>query len=411
VSDDPAKQMDATLEASSALAQSYIQLTEVDATPMDAAEAIERRDSYGRVPVLVRIRRQPPINPAWLLVAIGLAASGLFLPLVAALRAIIIVGAIAALIVGIISRLLIRVPSGSVGLVVKAGRHDRVVAPGNHWVLPIIALSHLVTAREIAFDVPVNQVRSADGVGVTVDVLLTLGIVDPVKFAYGITPSDADQFVQASCQDAVRTLVRGIEAMSALDLGAAHTAGLREVIDPKLEAYGIDVRGVAFTRVTLPSALTDSLEARRLASLQLAEQAETYALDRRRIADQAALIAQEAESRIAAVQHEAIAESMRLAKMEERIVANPNAARYDFESAQLRVAEQLAGNSRAVVSLGAGDVFPRLLAARETDPGAGSAAAPVTGSAAAFTVAVPAGSGDGAVPAGVGEENDGAPKA
>jgi len=374
VSDDPGRQTETKAEEAAALAQSYIQLTETDATPLDAADAIERSDSYGRVPVLVRIRRQPPINPVWLLVAIGLAASGLFLPLVAALRAMIIVGAVAALVVGIISRLVIRVPSGSVGLVVKAGRHDRVFAAGNHWVLPFYALSHLVTTREVAFDVPVNEVRSTDGVGVAVDTLLTLRIADPVKFAYSITPSDADQLVQASCQDAVRTLIRGIEAMSALDLGSAQAAGMREVIDPKLAAYGIDVSGVAFTRVTLPAALTDSLEARRLASLQLAEQTETYALDRRKIADQAALIAQEAQSRIAAVEHEATAEALRLAKMEERILANPNAARYDFESAQLRVAEQLAGNSRAVVSLGAGDVFPRLLLARETDPGAGTVA-------------------------------------
>ena len=374
MSDDPGRQTETKAEEAAALAQSYIQLTETDATPLDAADAIERSDSYGRVPVLVRIRRQPPINPVWLLVAIGLAASGLFLPLVAALRAMIIVGAVAALVVGIISRLVIRVPSGSVGLVVKAGRHDRVFAAGNHWVLPFYALSHLVTTREVAFDVPVHEVRSTDGVGVAVDTLLTLRIADPVKFAYSITPSDADQLVQASCQDAVRTLIRGIEAMSALDLGSAQAAGMREVIDPKLAAYGIDVSGVAFTRVTLPAALTDSLEARRLASLQLAEQTETYALDRRKIADQAALIAQEAQSRIAAVEHEATAEALRLAKMEERILANPNAARYDFESAQLRVAEQLAGNSRAVVSLGAGDVFPRLLLARETDPGAGSVA-------------------------------------
>ena len=286
----------------------------------------------------------------------------------------IIVGAVVALVVGIISRLVIRVPSGSVGLVVRAGRHDRVFTAGNHWVLPFYALSHLVTQREIAFDVPVSEVRSSDGVGVAVDTLLTLKISDPVKFAYAITPGDADQFVQAACQDAVRTLVRGIEAMSALDLGSTQSDGMRQVIDPKLTAYGIDVSGVAFTRVTLPAALTDSLEARRLASLQLAEQTETYALDRRKIADQAALIAQEAQSRIAAVEHEATAEALRLAKMEERILANPNAARYDFESAQLRVAEQLAGNSRAVVSLGAGDVFPRLLLARETDPAAGSTA-------------------------------------
>jgi len=394
VSDDPGRQTETLAEEASALAQSYIQLIQAEATPLDAAAAIERRDSYGRVPVLVRIRRQPPINPVWLLVAIGLTASGLFLPLAAALRAVIIVAAVVAVIVGIISRLFIRVPQGSVGLVLKAGRHDRVLPAGNHRVSPLIALSHLVTTREIAFDVPVNEVRSSDGVGVAVDVLLTLKIADPVKFAYSITASDADQFVQASCQDAVRTLVRGIEAMSALDLGSTQSDGLRQVIDPKLEDYGIDVSNVAFTRVTLPAALTDSLEARRLASLQLAEQAETSALDKRRLADTAALVAQEADARRASVEFEAVAEAVRLAKLEERIAANPHAARYDLEIARLRVAEQLAGNSRAVVSLGGGDLFANLLLARETDEGSASPAV-------AATLA------ERAAPA----ENEGAPKA
>jgi len=372
VTDDPARMTDmssesgaAPFDGTSVLAQSYIQLTEAEATPLDAADAIERRDSYGRVPVVVRIRRQPPINPLWILVAIGLAASGLFLPLAAALRAMIIVGAVVALVVGIISRLFIRVPPGSVGLVVKSGRHDRVLTPGNRRVSPIVALSHLVTTREIAFDVPVSEVRSADGIGVAVDVLLTLRIADPVKFAYAITPGDADQFVQAACQDAVRTLVRGIEAMSALDLNSTQSDSLQKVIDPRLEAYGIDVSNVAFTRVTVPAALTDSLEARRLASLQLAEQVETSLLDKRRLADQAALVSQEAESRRSAVEYEAAAEALRLAMLEERIGANPNAARYDLEISRIRVAQQLAGNSRAVVSLGATDLMSSLLTARE----------------------------------------------
>jgi regulator of protease activity HflC (stomatin/prohibitin superfamily) len=372
VTDDPARMTDmssesgaAPSEGTSVLAQVYIQLTEAEATPLDAADALERRDQYGRVPVVVRIRRQPPINPVWILLAIGLAASGLFLPLEAALRAMIIVGAVVALVVGIISRLFLRVPPGSVGLVIKGGRQDRVLQPGVHTVNPLLALSHLVTTREIAFDVPVSEVRSADGVGVAVDVLLTLRIADPVKFAYSITPGDADQLVQAACQDAVRTLVRGIEAMTALDLNSTQSDSLRAVIDPKVERFGIDVSDVAFTRVTLPAALTDSLEARRLASLQLAEQAESYALDKRRLADQAALVSQEAESRRSAVEYEAQAEELRLAMLEQRIGANPNAARYDLEISRIRVAEQLAGNSRAVVSLGATDLMSSLLTARE----------------------------------------------
>ena len=65
------------------------------------------------------------------------------------------------------------------------------------------------------------------------------------------------------------------------------------------------------------------------------------------------------------MEHEAAAEALRLAMLEERIGANPNAARYDLEISRIRVAQQLAGNSRAVVSLGATDLMSSLLVARE----------------------------------------------
>src|SRR5204863_1512565 len=106
------------------------------------------------------------------------------------------------------------------GLVVKAGHHDRVLADGIHRVSPVLALSHVVTTREIAFDVPVSEVRSSDGVGVNVDAILTLHIADPVKFAYTITTGDLDQLIHGATQDALRTMVRGVPALATLDLGS-----------------------------------------------------------------------------------------------------------------------------------------------------------------------------------------------
>jgi regulator of protease activity HflC (stomatin/prohibitin superfamily) len=347
------------------LASPYVQIVEVNATPLDAAEALERPDAYGRVPLVVRIQRQPPIRFELILIAIGLAASGLLLPLVAALRAMIIVGAIAFLIVGIISRLFLRVPPGSVGLVVKAGRVSDALDPGIHLVRPNVALTHLVTTRELAFDVPVSEVRSSDGIAVTVDLLLTLGITDPLKLAYTITSSDLDQLVHASTQEAVRTLIRGTEALDALDLDVEEAARLRETIDAKLTPYGIEVRAVAFTRVALPGELMASVEARRLAAVQLVEEEQNFALEQRRISDRASLLSQEAEARRSAIEHEAAGEAIRLARLEERLAASPRAATYDLETARLRVAQQLAGNSRAVVSVGGGQLLADLLVARE----------------------------------------------
>lgn len=346
-------------------ANAYVQLTEISATPLEATDAIERRDGLGRVPVVVRIRRQPPIRIEAVLIAVALGASGLLLPVFLALRALLIVGAVVALAIGFMARLFIRIPPGSVGLVMKGGRHSAVLAEGIHRVNPFLTLTHIVTAREIAFDVPVNEARSADGVGLSIDLMLSLAISDPVKFAYSISTGDADQLIHAATQDAARRLARTMEAMEALDLGDEQAATVRAAIDAKLDAYGIDVRSVAFTRVSLPPAFTASLEARRLAVVQLAEQGDAYELEKRRLADHANLVAQEAEARRAAVELDAAAEDLRLARLEERLTTSPKAARYDLERARIRVAEELAGNSRAVVSIGGSDLVDGLLVARE----------------------------------------------
>lgn len=354
------------------VAGSHLQITEVEAAPNDAAEAIERRDSWGRVPVVVRVRRQPPIRMEWVLIAIGLGASGVLLPLFLALKAVIIVAAVVALLVGFLARIFIRVPPGAVGLTIRSGRPAGTLDAGVHTTSPFVILTHLVTARDIAFDVPVSEVRSADGVAVTVDLMLTLRISDPPAFAYQIATGDADALVHAATQDAVRSTLRGIEAMAALDLGSEQATALRATIDEALAQFGITVRAVSFTRVTLPAAFTASLEARRLAVVQLAEAADAFTLEQRRLSDRAALITQEAEQRRLAVEKEAAAEALRFARLEERIAANPKAAAYDLDVSRIRIAERLAGNNRAVVSMTGPDLITNALltreAARDSEP-------------------------------------------
>ena len=117
----------------------------------------------------------------------------------------------------------------------------------------------------------------------------------------------------------------------------------------------------------LPDALTASLEARRLAAIQLSEEKETFALEERRMNDRASLIALEQESRHTALELESQAEALRLAKLDERLRAYPTAARYDHEMQRLKVAQQLAGNSRAVVSIGANDLVSGLLTAQQAN--------------------------------------------
>ena len=120
--------------------------------PADVAEALERARRPG-----AGDRPHPP-GPA----DQGLdpdrdrpRASGLFLPLEAALQAVIIVAAVVAVLVGTVSRLFIRIPPGAVGLGAQAPVIRPVPAarrPSGH---PVLALTHVITTRELAFDVPV----------------------------------------------------------------------------------------------------------------------------------------------------------------------------------------------------------------------------------------------------------------
>ena len=250
-----------------------------------------------------------------------------------------------------------------------------------HWVNPFLALTHVITTRELAFDVPVAAVRSSDGVNVNVDLVLTLGIEDPVKFAYTITTGDLDQFIHADHPGRRRARSSAASRRCPRSIsGPPRRTLLRATIDAKLASYGVGVRDVAFTRVMLPDAITASLEARRLAAIQLSEEEENYALEERRLNDRANLHRARAGGRATRpLEHEAAGrgapppEARRAARgVSDRRPLRPRAA-----APQGRPAAR--GNSRAVVSMGGNDLVPGLLvggAASSERPGRGAAPTP-----------------------------------
>ena len=138
-----------------------------------------------------------------------------------------------------------------------------------------------------------------------------------------------------------------------------------------------------------------SREARRLANLQRAEEAERHALELLRQADREELEQQRIKARERAIELEAANEVARLTRLEERLRDYPNAVHWDVETQRLEVARSLAGNTRAMVQVGSGnDVASSLLmhtladdapAAVDPDGGQGSATSEVDAPADAAT--------------------------
>ena len=117
---------------------------------------------------------------------------------------------------------------------------------------------------------------------------------------------------------------------------------------------------VVLTHVMPPLEFVASREARRLATLQRAEEQEHHALAQLRQADR-----EELTGRIAAARGDRAGGRERgrpAGAARERIRLYPNAMHWDVESKRLEVARSLAANTRAMVNVGPGaDVAAALL--------------------------------------------------
>jgi regulator of protease activity HflC (stomatin/prohibitin superfamily) len=365
------------------IAVGYTQLSQVRVPLDEADEAFSMRDASGQIPIVVvpqrlnRVRNELVIGGVLILlggiVLTFLQANALYLS-VAVPVALILIG------LGIYRSFIVRIPEGANGLLTRGGRYIKTQGSGNSFLPPWIAVSHLVTRREIPFDVPIIEAPTQDNVRVRVDTLITFTITEPYKFVYSISANDFDQVFQATCQDALRTKMRQITSGQVIDMVRKDLDELQQTLNEDAATYGVTVSKVTVTFAQPPAEFMASLEARQLATVQQAEQAEQQALALRRQIDtetllrqeviarverqreQLKLLAQEADARRKVVELEAEAESLRLAKLEERLKAFPLAAQYEWESTQLEVARSLAGNPRAVVQVGnVGDITRALV--------------------------------------------------
>jgi regulator of protease activity HflC (stomatin/prohibitin superfamily) len=364
----------------------YAQLSQVR-VPLDhAGEVFAQKDKRGRTPVVL-----VPVNPhriqnafviAGLLVLVvgfivGTLSAQWVWPSLGSVLGIVLI------VLGIYRSFLVRVPEGTTALLARGGRYLRTLEPGSQVVPPWFAVSHLVTRREIPYDVPAVDGLTKDLVRATVDTLITFTISDPYRFVYSITADDFDEILLAACLDAIRGAVRRLPTEKIADLTRRETSDLREALNAEVEPYGVAIKKINVTDARPPEEFLRSQESRQLAVFHRAEQAEKQVLTQRLQGDAEALArqqtiaqvgrereelqaqVQQAETRKKIAELEAETEELRLSKLEERLQKYPQAATYEMQRAQLEIARALAGNTRAVLQIGAADGILRAYVMRE----------------------------------------------
>jgi regulator of protease activity HflC (stomatin/prohibitin superfamily) len=343
------------------LGASLGQLTQARVPLEEAAMAFNTRDEDGRQPIIVVPQRVSRLQNELLVIALGMLAAGYVAERVLALAWLWSLSLTLAIVLGLLAvsrAFFVQIPEGVNGLLARGGRYVGTIGPGYRFLLPYIVISHLVTRREIPYDVPVAEAPTADNVRASIDTLLTFSIVEPHKFVYNISADDFDRVLHASCQDALRSHLRQTIAANVADLRRADTHTIREAIEQDVTGYGVKLSMLVVTSAVPPQEFLRSQEARQFAVVQLAEQEEKQALALHVQADAAELT----RHRIVA---EAEVEALRLQRLEERLALYPAAARYDLRRARLEVARALAGNNRALLQVGKVDELSQALGVRE----------------------------------------------
>ncbi|MBK8988650.1 MAG: SPFH domain-containing protein [Chloroflexi bacterium] len=364
----------------------FSQLTQARVPLEEASIAFSTRDENGKLPIILIPTQLLRIRNELIIAAAAIFGGGLFLGLLfnmPALTTLALIVGPAVLLIGALPAFMVRVPEGTKALLTRGGRYVRTLNPGLAILPPWIIVSHLVTQREIPFDVPIVGAPTKDNVRATVDTVFTFRIHDPYQFVFNISAMDFDQVLQAVCQDTLRAFVRTITSYEVMDLENTNVSHILELLNADMANYGVEMMKIEITFAQPPAEFMRSQETRQLAVLQQAEQQEIQALAIRRQIDADALTFQQviaqverekeilrvalqkAEMRRRVEETEAETEDFRLARKEERINKYPQAWAWEMEMARLEVSRSLAGNTRAMLQVGSASDITRAFLVRD----------------------------------------------
>ena len=151
------------------------------------------------------------------------------------------------------------VPQQAAFIIERLGRYHKTFHAGLHFLIPLmdrIAYKH--SMKEYALDVPPQNCITSDNVGIEVDGILYMRVVDPMKASYGIQDYDF-----ASIQLA-QTTMRSIIGTMPLDKTFEERENINHkvitAVDLATDPWGIKVTRYEIKAITPPRSIQDAME-------------------------------------------------------------------------------------------------------------------------------------------------------
>lgn len=151
------------------------------------------------------------------------------------------------------------VPQRYVYIVERLGKYHSTLQAGFHTLIPFFdKVTYILDLKEQTIDVPPQECFTYDEIRVTVDGVLYVSVVDPVKAAYGITNFAYGAMMLA--QTTTRAVIGKLELDRTFEEREQISARVVHVLDETSREWGIKVHRYEIKNIMPPKSVHESME-------------------------------------------------------------------------------------------------------------------------------------------------------
>lgn len=151
------------------------------------------------------------------------------------------------------------VPTKSAYIVERLGKYHSTLDAGFHTLIPFVDnVSYIHDLKEESIDVPPQECFSRDEVNITVDGVIYISVVDPVKASYGIV--DYRFAAMQLAQTTTRSVIGTLDLDRTFEERDLISARVVEVLDQAGESWGIRVHRYEIKNLEPPYTVRNAME-------------------------------------------------------------------------------------------------------------------------------------------------------
>lgn len=151
------------------------------------------------------------------------------------------------------------VPTKSAYVVERLGKYHSTLDAGFHALIPFVdKVPYIHDLKEESIDVPPQECFSRDEVNITVDGVIYISVVDPVKASYGIV--DYRFAAMQLAQTTTRSVIGTLDLDRTFEERDLISARVVEVLDQAGETWGIRVHRYEIKNLAPPYTVRNAME-------------------------------------------------------------------------------------------------------------------------------------------------------